>query len=262
MEIITHDIGVGVPEDVHIVPLADLHIGDAHSDLKKVDRLIDMVLTSQNTFCILGGDLMDTAIASSIGDTYLAALQPQQQLEEAVKRFGSLAEAGKILAVLPGNHESRISKATGIDTTKLFAAQLGISHLYTPTTALIFLRVGKKAGKPEPFVYSIYCTHGSGGGRRPGGKINRLIDYGVIVDADIYVCGHTHMPMTAKQSYYRTNPQRRSCRLVEKTFVNTASALNYGGYGDAQGYAPASTSYPIIHLNGSQGRDQHVTVTV
>ena len=262
MKVISHDINVGKPCDAHIVPLADLHIGDAQADLKKIQSLIDYVLNTKDTYCILGGDLMDTAIASSIGDTYLATLQPGPQLEAAVKLFGPLAKAGKILAVLPGNHEARISKSVGIDTTALFTAQLGLTDVYTPTTALIYIRVGCKAGKKEPFVYSLYATHGSGGGRRPGGKINRLIDYATIVDADVYVCGHTHMPMIAKQSYYRTVPQRRTVRKVEKTFVNTASALGYGGYGDAQGYAPSSNSYPTIHLNGSEGREQRVIVTV
>lgn len=262
MKVISHDLQIGKACDIHIVPLADLHIGDAQADLKKIQDLLDYVLHTKNTYCILGGDLMDTAIASSIGDTYLASLQPGPQLEAAVKLFGPLAEAGKILAVLPGNHEARISKSVGIDTTALFCAQLGLAEIYTPTTALIYLRVGKQRGRNLPFVYSIYATHGSGGGRRPGGKINRLIDYATIVDADVYICGHTHMPMIAKQSYYRTVPQKRTVRKVEKTFVNTASALDYGGYGDAQGYAPSSNSYPIIHLNGSKGRMQKVTVTV
>lgn len=37
---------------------------------------------------------------------------------------------------------------------------------------------------------------------------------------------------------------------VERLFVNVASALNYGGYGEKQGYKPSSKEYPmIIHMN-------------
>ena len=40
---------------------------------------------------------------------------------------------------------------------------------------------------------------------------------------------------------------------VTKLFVNTAAALSYGGYGDAQGYKPACKDNPIIYLyNGKK----------
>jgi hypothetical protein len=38
--------------------------------------------------------------------------------------------------------------------------------------------------------------------------------------------------------------------LVDKLFVNTAASLNYGGYGDAAGFKPASKQAPVIYLNG------------
>lgn len=40
--------------------------------------------------------------------------------------------------------------------------------------------------------------------------------------------------------------------MVEKLFINTAAYLNYGGYGDKQGFKPASKSTPILYLAGKQ----------
>lgn len=40
--------------------------------------------------------------------------------------------------------------------------------------------------------------------------------------------------------------------LVDKLFVNTAATLNYGGYGDRQGFKPASKCSPVIYLNGQK----------
>jgi hypothetical protein len=265
LETITHDLSVGEPVDVSVLPLADLHLGDAQAQARIVRDLINKVLTTEHLYCVLGGDLMDSAIASSIGDTYGATLSPQAQLEHCVDLFQPLADAGKVLAVLPGNHEARISKSAGVDMTRLMALQLGLESVYAPTTALLFLRIGQQSGRSNaarPFVYSVYVTHGHGGGRRPGGKINALTDYAGIVDADVYIAGHTHMPAMLKQSYYRADHAHHTVSLCEKTFVNTASALAYGGYGDTQGYAPASNSYPVITFNGSQGRDKLVTVTL
>jgi hypothetical protein len=93
-------------------------------------------------------------------------------------------------------------------------------------------------------------THGSGGGRREGGKINRLADLASIVDADIYIHAHTHLPVIFKEAFYRVSGSNSSVALVDKMFVNTAATLNYGGYGDRQGFKPASKRNPVIYLDG------------
>lgn len=240
--------------DIELHPLADLHIGDAMSDWELIQSEIKRVLETPNAYCVLNGDLMDTAIASSIGDTYAATHQPMEQLEMCVKLFQPLADAGKILCVLPGNHENRVYKSDGIDMTYLMCKQLGIEERYSPTTALIFLRFGRlqKHNHGRKACYSIYMTHGSGGGRKEGGKINRLADYANIVDADAYICSHTHLPAAFKTAFYRVDPRNNTVGMVTKVFVNTAAALNYGGYGDKQGYKPSSTDNPVLKFNGSK----------
>ena len=87
---------------------------------------------------------------------------------------------------------------------------------------------------------------------REGGKINNLSDLASIVDADCYVCGHIHLPASFKKCYYRTDTQNSSVQKVTKLFVSTASALEYGGYGDVQGYAPSANDYPYITFSGSR----------
>lgn len=232
--------------------MADLHIGDFCCDFKSIMERIEYIKNTPNAYCILDGDLMDTAIASSIGDTYSATHQPMEQLKMCVKIFEPIKD--KILAVLPGNHENRVYKYDGLDITELMCAQLGIPQKYSPTTALLFIRFGKpiKSHGREDCKqrYSIYVTHGSGGGRREGGKVNRLADLASIVDADIYVHAHTHLPLVFKESYFRVSNSNSSVALVDKLFVNTAASLDYGGYGDKAGFKPASKSSPVIYLNG------------
>ena len=231
--------------------MADLHLGDAHCDYKGILERIDHIKNTENAYVILDGDLMDTAIASSVGDTYGAGLQPMEQLKYCVKLFEPIKD--KILAVLPGNHENRVYRSDGLDITQLMCSQLGLQDRYSPTTALLFIRFGKNTthgGHGRRQLYTIYVTHGSGGGRKEGGKINRLADLAGIVDADIYVMGHTHMPAILKEGFYRVSGQNSSVGLVDKLFVNTAASLDYGGYGDAQGFKPASKCAPVIYLDG------------
>lgn len=237
---------------IEIHPMADLHIGDSMSDAKLITERLEHIKHTPNAYCILDGDLMDTAIASSIGDTYGANLQPMEQLKLCVRIFEPIKD--KILAVLPGNHENRVYKSDGLDITELMCAQLGIPQKYSPTTALLFIRFGKTghANHGRPHLYTIYVTHGSGGGRREGGKVNRLADLTSIVDADIYVHAHTHLPLIFKESFYRVSGSNSSVALVDKLFVNTAAALNYGGYGDKAGFKPASKCSPVIYLDGKR----------
>ena len=237
-------------EQIEIHPMADLHLGDFNSDYKLIMERIEHIKNTENAYCILDGDLMDCAIASSIGDTYGANLQPMEQLKQCVKIFEPIKD--KILAVLPGNHENRIYKSDGLDLTELMCTQLGIPEKYSPTTALLFIRFGKNPNRTpyRPQLYTAYVTHGSGGGRKEGGKVNRLADLASIVDADIYIHAHTHLPLIFKEGFFRVCSSNSSVAVVDKLFVNTAASLNYGGYGDRQGYKPASKRSPVIYLDG------------
>ena len=241
-------------EQIELHTMADLHLGDPNSDYREIVARIEHIRNTENAYCILDGDLMDAAIASSIGDTYGASLQPMEQLKECVKLFEPIKH--KILAVLPGNHEHRIYKQDGIDLTALMCSQLGIADKYSNTTALLFIRFGKNTNKGHGRrqLYTAYVTHGIGGGRREGGKVNRLADLASIVDADIYIHAHTHLPLVFRESFFRVSGANSSVAPVEKLFVNTSASLSYGGYGDKQGFKPASKAAPVIYLHGTEHR--------
>ena len=244
-------LNLGDFDEVKILPLADLHLGDINCDFPKIQEWLREIRENPNTFAILNGDLMDSAIAGSVGDTYGANLQPMEQLAQCVKIFEPIKD--KILAVLPGNHEARIYRAVGLDMTELMCKQLGIPERYSPTSALLFIRFGKDHGQGRhgrECMYTIYCVHGSGGGKKEGAKLQRVVDLAAIVDADIYCHSHVHMPIISKMGFYRVSMTNNSVQRVDKLFVNTGSALNWGGYAETQSYKPASTETPVITLSG------------
>lgn len=233
---------------ITILPLADFHIGDRQADIQLIHKLIDRIKTDRNCYCILNGDLMNNAVIHSVSDTYNETYTPMEQIAACVRLFGPIKN--KIICVTGGNHEARTWKQSGLDMTRLFCRQLGIEDRYTETTALVFLKTGRKTKqhRNQQHTYTIYVTHGSGGGRKPGGKINRLVDYSGIVDSDIVICSHTHQPAVIRQKFFRPDVRNNAIVTVDRLFVNTAAAMNYGGYGDIQGYTPASTKYPEIKL--------------
>lgn len=242
---------------IEIYALSDLHLGDRNCNYKELLDLTKKIKENKNAYVILNGDLINNATTQSISDTYGETISPMEQLKQATALFKPIKD--KILAITSGNHENRTYRADGIDLTEIMACELGLSDRYAPESVTLFLRVGetfkKATGKPNQarqVCYVLYITHGSGGGRREGGKINRLVDLSSIIDADIYIHSHTHLPAVLKQAFYRTDSRNSAIALVDKMFVNTNAWLNYGGYGEAHGFKPASTQTPIIYLNGSR----------
>ena len=251
MKTISHHLGDF--NEIRILPLADLHLGDINVDFKKIQGWLEEIKSNPNTFAILNGDLMDAAIKGSVGDTYGASLQPMEQLHQCVKLFEPIKD--KILAVMPGNHEARIYRSDGLDLTAIMCSQLGIGERYSPASALIFVRFGRNRCEGmhgREMHYTIYCVHGSGGGKREGAKLQRVVDLSSIIDADIYVHSHTHMPLIAKASYFRVTMNNSTVQKVDKLFINTGSAMNYGGYGETQSYRHAANETPVIVLDGTR----------
>ena len=148
-----------------------------------------------------------------------------------------------------GNHENRTYKNEGVNLSALIAAQLGLEGRYSPTAAVLFLRFGEDVNNRK-VRYTIYALHGSGGGRKEGGKVNRLADMASIIDTDIYIHSHTHLPVIMRQAFHRVDVVNSKVALVDKLFVNTASNLNYGGYGEAGEFKPSSKETPTIYLSG------------
>ena len=255
-------IKIDLPRELSSVELhtfADEHIGDEHSDIKRVMERIEYVKNTPNAYCILNGDIIDNATKTSIGDTYTQEFNPMEQLQRAVELFAPIKD--KILCITHGNHENRTYKKEGINLSSLIARQLGLADRYTPTAAVLFLRLGendkglketKGSGKYRKICYTLYVLHGSGGGRKEGAKAIRLADMASIVDTDIYIHSHTHLPMIMKQAYHRIDTSNSTVRLVDKLFVNTAANLNYGGYGEAQEFKPSSKDTPVIYLSGTK----------
>ena len=254
-------IKVDLPREfssIEIHTFADEHIGDEHCDIKRLMERIEYVKNTPNAYCILNGDILDNATKTSIGDTYTQEFNPMEQLQRANELFSPIRE--KILCITHGNHENRTYKKEGINLSYLIATQLGLDNKYTPTSAVLFIRFGKMSnGKKEDngsgnvrrVCYTMYVLHGSGGGRKEGAKAIRLADMASIIDTDIYIHSHTHLPMIMKQGFHRIDLSNSTVAKVDKLFINTAANLKYGGYGEAGEFKPSSTDTPVIYLDGT-----------
>lgn len=250
-------VRIDLPQElkkVEIHTLADLHIGDKFTNKDGIRERIEHIKNTPNAYCILNGDLMNNATKTSVSDSYAEELTPMEQVEMCMELFEPIKD--KIIAITSGNHEKRTYNTQGIDITKLVAMQLKLEDRYSPTSCFVFLRVGKHNANNHhrPVLYTLYCNHGSGGGRKEGAKAIRLADMASIIDADIYIHSHTHLPMVMKQGFYRVDNKNNAVARVDKLFVNTSAMLEYGGYGEAFEFKPSSQHSPVIYLDGCTKR--------
>ena len=244
---------------LEIHTFADLHLGDKHTDYDLIQRRIKEVKEKDNAYCILNGDLLNNATKTSISDSYAEEIPPMEQIQKGIDLFEPIKD--RILAITTGNHEARTYQKEGIDLIEVMARQMGIYDKFSKSGALIFVRFGEQSrgmkesigtGKVRRMCYTIYTTHGRGGGRKEGAKVIRLADMACIVDADIYIHSHTHLPMIMKQAFNRVDIQNSTYKCVDKLFVNTAATLNYGGYGEVYEFKPSRKDNPVIYLSGTR----------
>lgn len=226
-------------ESINLYPLGDFHYGSSHHEHKLFKKLIAEIANDEIGYVVLNGDLLNNAITTSVSDTYTEAVMPEQALDDMVEALLPIKE--KILSCTMGNHEGRTYKSTGIDLTRNLMQRLGIPERYSPVANILFLSFGKSRGRENVRnTVSLYHTHGAGGGRTIGGKVNKVERLGDIIVADIYVHSHTHTPFVFKESKYIANNANKGVSLITSLYVNTNAFEGYGGYGEMFSLRPSA----------------------
>jgi predicted phosphodiesterase len=248
-----------LPADLPYIKLyiiSDWHLGEDNCDIDLIIKTVEMIKNDPYAYVIVNGDIFNNATKTSISDTYTETLPPLEQIKLGKRLLEPIKD--KILMLNTGNHELRTYKKEGIDLAEILAMELGICKRFGRYGAVLFIRFGtlrkdaSRKGNVKKNSYSIYATHGSGGGRREGGKVNRLADLASIVDTDIYIHSHTHMPFVMKNAFLRADNRNGAISIVDKLFVNSGATLNFGGYGQQLGFKPSSKAMPIIMLSGTE----------
>jgi len=184
MNVIKHDLGSEF-DTVEIIPIGDVHLGSGHFNKKAFESMLDYVKSSPNRFVVLNGDLLNNAIKTSVSDIYSEKMTPDECIDMLFEYLKPIKE--RILGVISGNHEDRTYKLTGVDILKNLCYRLDVSNLYSSIANIIFVSFGKSRGRDNVRnTFSLYHSHGNGGGRTMGAKTNAVHRMASIVHADIY----------------------------------------------------------------------------
>lgn len=245
-----------IPEkdDITLWLIGDVHIGAAEFDEARFKRDIAAIAADDNARVLLLGDIINNAVKTSVSNVYEERFSPSESKSLAVIMLMPIKD--KILAAVGGNHEMRSVKEVDDDPAYDIMCKLDIEHLYRRNAAFLKIQMGntKNNGAYNP-TYTIYVTHGSGGGTTAGAGANKQHRVTAVYEGiDIFVQGHTHKAV----NFYpqRIIFDRHNNKILRRTItcVTAPAYLDYGGYAMRGGLQPFAPVTSTLILCGNKKR--------
>ena len=246
---------------ISIIPFADVHLGTSACDVDKFKELIKWVKDTPNVYLIGGGDYVEginisdykrfdpDMVASEYKDVLGRIVQ--HQVDDMVNILKPVRD--RIIGLSWGNHERTVLSRYHYDVMMSLCGKLDVRCLgWASITRLKLIRPHK--GGVASQVVHIFMEHGSGGGKKKGGKVNRLEDRSNDFDADIFIMAHTHDKIaTTKSQLYVPRQGEMSLRERKRVYCICPSYYNTYrlgdmSYGERSGYSPTSTGVVRIDI--------------
>ncbi len=232
-------------KEIGLAVCCDWHLGSHTCDTDAVEQWINTI-AKEGWYVMLGGDLLEMSLKTSVGDVYEQTMSPMEQIDKAVQLLYPIKD--QLLWGVGGNHSQRSVRAVGIDPDLLIARELGCG--YSAFQAAGRVQVGEAHWK-------IGLTHGAGGGMLIGAKLNTANKLAnVYHNLDLYLSGHTHADVSSSDvtKDLSLNKGRVSELRTIRRFSGCGSLLKYEeSYAEAKIMPPANKCQ-VVHFLGDRKR--------
>lgn len=254
-----------------------MHIERKEFDLKRFLRYRDYIIEDPYSVAVAIGDFTEGRTPgmkhfdpSTMRKHFLADLDKfyQHSLIAATELLMPLVAANVPLVIVEGNHD-RYAEWMGY--ASMLAKEL--SAEYIGGGGFIRVRSGamrkpnpkgtpkqKKVSHPASYSTVIYATHGHGGGRTPGPKVNDMQRTLEWCDADVILKGHVH-DADARVITKMGVTRRGKLQMVETpvTLYRVPSFVRHSlpgltGYQVRQGYPTGDNGLIYLAINPKIGR--------
>lgn len=240
------------PRTVKVWVCGDVHVGAQGAQLEAWTKWLEEIEEDDDSYVIFLGDMMDTNTRHSVSDIW-TGMSPADQMDYITRSIRPLAEKGKILAILPGNHELRMVKDTSIDPMYDICVRLGIESLYRRDYAAVRVRMNLTRGCARTF--NIICFHGTS-----DLKTRQMANN--VEGFDAVLVGHTHQPI-ARIPAHLCLTQKGKVTLKEVVQITACSWCDYIGYGARGMYPPQAQARPqalVLEWDSSQKHETRIGV--
>jgi len=258
-----------------IVPLGDVHLGNAACDERLFRSVVQRVADDPTCYWLGMGDYCEfinrsdprfdvDSLAKWMRVKHLADLAKAQ-----VERFLDIVEpiAGKCLALVEGNHERALHKyyernvyseiVTGVKDRGGFEPEDKLAIGYYGWLLPAFYRSDERLRSTR---YKVNLHHGFVGGKLAGAKALNMQRWLWTHEADLVLFGHSHNAGTQVETVEKITYGGAPVE-VQRIGAYTGSFMTGANYAESKGYFPLPTSRIEIRLRpGAQDRRQRLTV--
>lgn len=229
-----------------IYPFGDIHYGAFGHDEGAFRAYLKLLLEKDHAFFVIIGDVIENALASSIGGSvYEQVMPPHAQVLSIREILRPIAH--KCFAALPGNHEERSLKLANIDPLEFGVCDnLGIPYFSEP----VYLDVLWRGN-----VFTFFIQHGKSGAQTKGGKLNAASRPLLTNEHTMFtVMGHVHDLTSGKnvkrcREFVRDkNGEVVNMRIVERVeyvIICPSTYRFFSTYASRAGYSPVAQSTVI-----------------
>ena len=247
-------------EKIKIYPLGDIHAGTVHCAEEEFRSKVREVKDNPLAYWLGMGDYSDyitpkdprwepslLAIPEWVEQDNIAECQRKRivQLLSPIK--------GKCIGLLYGNHEESIRRHNHANVHKNICDDLGVDNLgYSCFIHFIFKRKGLLGQRHESWLLKGYFTHGTGGARTEGAKLNYLVRVMQSFEADIYGYAHVHSMQTHSPDFLGSTDQSLMIKAKPKAgaltgcWFRTYTQGVIASYGEMKVYSPSKIGCPVF----------------
>lgn len=184
----------------HLYAIGDMHADRREFDDAKFRAYAKHIAADPLAVAVFVGDALDGRIpgrkhfdADTVRMDFLGNLKSyvNHGLDVLEDYFSPIIKAKVPLIVVSGNHDEYLEE---IGLSAELVRRLGGTARFLGGEGFVRVKSGPLKRQKGNCMRTtiIYATHGTGGGKTPGPKVNNMQRYFEWVDADIVMAGHVH----------------------------------------------------------------------
>lgn len=235
---------------LRVYAIGDVHAGSPEFDERAITEKIKRIAEDPCGVVCLCGDLADYGLKNSLTNVYKATMQPREQQRYVYELFLPIKD--KIVSAVPGNHEERLVRETGIDPLLTLCCKWECEDVYRENVAIVKYVFGTRHNKDQHIFIGI-TSHGSS--RNKHRKFIAGFD-----NIDFAISGHTHMAEYTPHGKIRIDRYKGTAKHVAYKEIVVDANMKPGGYGLKKEYEihpPAELQY--LELSVVRDKDRNGT---
>lgn len=248
---------LGLVDSIDVMFTGDQHFGAPDRDSSYTKAILDWLESSERRYVALLGDLTNCGGRPLSKFSSWGEMKPKDAIECA-SRFLSKIGRERVICCIDGNHDQRMEHSANINPVAVACLKADIPFDGHEAFITIKLdhRFHRKSERESRIIYTMYATHGTGGGgKTQGAKYNMVQDKRAVFPmADIVAVGHVHKPGFDTGVSYEFS--RKYGSVVRHNWINVIGAGGVSrhpdGYAVERGLPPVSSMIPVVRLDGGR----------